>query len=252
MPLPMLVELVNGWGTVPRAQADARDRPSIDAFSAEHAAGGVDRRRPRAGRRRALSRLRRRRRRPSARGLVTELMTSCRIQPALGVAGDRIRPRWLVPRARDALLAAAAVTLHAQLVEHDPERLGTCASVTLRRRLRGRVAGRAPALLLGHVPEPRARRRLPPPQGGRLRVAQPGYGPGHGGRGRQRQRLPRARPRGSRPRRRPLSRARPLPGDGHRPGPARRAGRRHRLDVDGHDAVQPHPARARRARWPRR
>ena len=33
-----------------------------------------------------------------------------------------------MPRARDALLAAAAVTLHTQLVEHDPERLGTCAS----------------------------------------------------------------------------------------------------------------------------
>ena len=38
----------------------------------------------------------------------------------------------------------------------------------LRRRLRGRVAGRASTLLLGHVPEPRARRSLPPPQVHRL------------------------------------------------------------------------------------
>jgi len=60
--------------------------------------------------------------------LVTDLMTSSRISPALGVAGGRIRPEWLVPRARDAVLAAATVTLHTQLVEHDPERLGTCAS----------------------------------------------------------------------------------------------------------------------------
>ena len=57
-------------------------------------------------------------------------MTSCGIQPALGVAGDRIRAEWLVPRRRDAILAAAAVALHDQLVEHEPERLGTCASTS--------------------------------------------------------------------------------------------------------------------------
>ena len=38
MPMPMLVDLVNGWGTVPRAKADARDRPPIAAFTERHAA----------------------------------------------------------------------------------------------------------------------------------------------------------------------------------------------------------------------
>ena len=36
MRMPMLVELVNGWGTVPRAKAGDRDRPPV----AEFAGGG--------------------------------------------------------------------------------------------------------------------------------------------------------------------------------------------------------------------
>ena len=130
MPLPMLVDLVNGWGSVPRASADSRDRPPLAAFIERHAASGAgftdaalervaDRLYPVFAAGGAAERAR----------LVTDLMTRSRIQPALGVAGDRIRPRWLVARERDAILAAAAVTLHTQLVEHDPERLGTCASV---------------------------------------------------------------------------------------------------------------------------
>jgi predicted RNA-binding Zn ribbon-like protein len=129
LPLPLLVDLVNGWGSVPRAQADARDRPPIAAFTERHAGSEpgltdaaldrvADRLYPVFAAGGAAERAR----------LVSDLMTTTRIQPALGVAGDRIRPRWLVPRQRDALLAAAAVTLHAQLVEHEPERLGTCAS----------------------------------------------------------------------------------------------------------------------------
>ena len=43
-----------------------------------------------------------------------------------------------------------------------------------------------------------------------------------------------------------------LPRHGHRPRPARRADRRHRLDVDADDAVQPQPPAARRGRSPRR
>ena len=38
MPLPMLVDLVNGWGSVPRASADSRDRPPLAAFIERHAA----------------------------------------------------------------------------------------------------------------------------------------------------------------------------------------------------------------------
>ena len=71
----------------------------------------------------------------------------------------------------------------------------------------------------------------------------------------------RPRPRGAPPRRARGAprrggaggRAGALPLDRRRPRPARRADRRHRLDVDGHDAVQLHPARAlRRGRRGRR
>jgi predicted RNA-binding Zn ribbon-like protein len=131
MPMPMLVELVNGWGTIARAKAGARDRPAIAAFAELHGAAGAgltdaalervaDRLYPVFAADGAAERAR----------LVTDLMTSCNVQPALGVAGNRIRAEWLVPRQRDAILAAAAVALHGQLVEHEPERLGTCASTS--------------------------------------------------------------------------------------------------------------------------
>ena len=130
MPMSMLVDLVNGWGTVPRAKAEDRDRPPLAAFAEQHSVPGkglthaalervADRLYPVFAAESAAVRAR----------LVTDLLAGCRIQPALGAAGDRIRPRWLVPDKRDALLAAAAVALHGQLVEHEPERLGTCASV---------------------------------------------------------------------------------------------------------------------------
>ena len=125
MSMPMLVDLVNGWGAVPRAKAANRDRPPVAAF-----AGGAftdaaleraaDRLYPVFAADGAAERAR----------LVTDLLTSCRLQPALGVAGDRIQAEWLVARRRDALLAATAVALHRQLVEHEPERLGTCASTS--------------------------------------------------------------------------------------------------------------------------
>jgi predicted RNA-binding Zn ribbon-like protein len=131
MPMPMLVDLVNGWGTVPRSKAGDRDRPQITAFAERHGAAdaGVtdaalervaDQLYPVFAADGAAERAR----------LVTDLLTSCGVQPALGVAGDRIRAEWLVPRRRDALLAAGAVALHGQLVEHEPERLGTCASTS--------------------------------------------------------------------------------------------------------------------------
>ena len=125
MPMPTLVELVNGWGTVPRAKAADRDRPPVAAFAGGGFTDAVlervaDRLYPVFAAGGAAERAR----------LVSDLLTSCGVQPGLGVAGDdRIRAEWLVPRKRDALLAAAAVALHGQLVEHEPERLGTCASV---------------------------------------------------------------------------------------------------------------------------
>lgn len=133
MPVPMLVDVVNGWGTVPRARADDRERAAIadlldrHAVPPELAASCTDRVLERiadelyavfaasGGRERAR--------------LVNALLTKSGVRPALACAGSRIRPTWLVPRERDALLAAAAVALRHRLAEHDAERLGTCASI---------------------------------------------------------------------------------------------------------------------------
>jgi predicted RNA-binding Zn ribbon-like protein len=129
MPLPLLVDLVNGWGNVPRAKGGARKRPPIAAIAERLPASELsaatlervaDRLYPVFAADGAAERAR----------VVTDLLTSCQVQPALGADGDRIRASWLVPRKGDALLAAAAVALHHQLVEHEPERLGTCASTS--------------------------------------------------------------------------------------------------------------------------
>ena len=95
--------------------------------------------------------------------LVTALLADCDLRPALRADGDRVRPAWLVPRKRDALLAAAAVALHAQLAEHDHDRLGVCASSDCG-DVYVDISPRAHrSLLLRHLPEPRAGGRLPPP-----------------------------------------------------------------------------------------
>ena len=131
MPVATLVELVNGWGTVPRAKAGDRDRPPIAGFAERHGSAGTgltdaalervaDRLYPVFAADGAAERAR----------LATDLLTSCGVQPALGVAADRIQGEWRIPPRRDAVLAAAAVALHGQLVEHEPERLGTCASTS--------------------------------------------------------------------------------------------------------------------------
>jgi predicted RNA-binding Zn ribbon-like protein len=129
LPLPLLVDLVNGWGSVPRAKGGARKRPPLAAFAERLPASGLsaaalervaDQLYPVFAAGGAAERAR----------VVTDLLTSCRVQPALGADGDRIRASWLVPRKGDAFLAAAAVALHDQLVEHEPDRLGTCASTS--------------------------------------------------------------------------------------------------------------------------
>ena len=172
MPMPMLVDLVNGWGTVPRAKAGDRDRPPIAAFAERHGAAGagLHRRGARAGRRPALPRLRRRRRgraRPPRHRPADELRRPARAgrrrrpdpgrvarpAPARRAPGGR-RRRAARPARRARARAPGYLRLH-----------------QLRRRLRGCLAGRAPALLLGHLPEPRAGRRLPPPPAGGNRVA---------------------------------------------------------------------------------
>ena len=208
LPLPMLVDLVNGWGTVPRAKADARDRPPLAAFSRAQrrpAGGATDA---------ALERVADALYPVFAAGgsaerarLVTDLMTTARIQPALGVAGDRIRPRWLVPRKRDALPprppSRCTPSSSSTLPSAWDLRLGPAAATPSRTRHRARSAASA-----------RSRARTasasrPSAAAGRAAPrSAAGIWSGHGGRGRQRQRLPRARPRRPRPRPRPRTPAR--------------------------------------------
>jgi len=118
MPVDAVVELVNGWGSVPRARAAGRPCPSDGPASTAALVTLADRLYPVFAARTATERAR----------LVSVLMTECDLRPALRADGDHVRSAWLVPRKRDALPAAAAVALHAQLAAHDHDRLGVCAS----------------------------------------------------------------------------------------------------------------------------
>jgi predicted RNA-binding Zn ribbon-like protein len=129
MPVATLVELVNGWGSVPRASAGARARPPLREFTERHAvqvgtaavtAAALERTADDAYEVFAADDAAERAR------LVSDLLSRAGVRPALRVDGDGLRPAWLVPRPDDALPAAVAVALHAQLVRHGPERLGTC------------------------------------------------------------------------------------------------------------------------------
>ena len=142
MPMALLVDLVNGWGTAPRAAADGREAPP-PAWLAERYGvpvaleRGADRLQPVfAADPTALARVADRLYPVFAAdgageqaALVSDLLARTGVRPALGAAGGRVTAAWLVPRERDALLAAAAVGLRAQLAEHGPDRLGTCADV---------------------------------------------------------------------------------------------------------------------------
>ena len=118
MPVDAVVELVNGWGSVPRARAAGRPCPSDGPASTAALVTLADRLYPVFAARTASERAR----------VVNALMAECDLRPALRADGDRVRSAWLVPRKRDALPAAAAVALHAQLAAHDHDRLGVCAS----------------------------------------------------------------------------------------------------------------------------
>jgi predicted RNA-binding Zn ribbon-like protein len=154
MAVPMLVDLVNGWGTVPRARAADRPLASraalVEAYAApdEPVAHCIDEAVARVahGTDDALARV--------AHGtdddlvrvadelyavfaaaeaeerarLVTALLARCDVRPAARAVDGRIRPTWRVARQEDALLAAGGVALRAQLAEHHPARLGTCES----------------------------------------------------------------------------------------------------------------------------
>jgi len=122
MAITWLVDLVNGWGTEPRARAGGRARPP--RASLPGAPGADDDLERVADQLYPVFAV------PGdaeKAALVSDLLARSGVRPALAGVDGRIEPRWLVPRERDALLAAAAVALRGRLLEHGPDRLGTCA-----------------------------------------------------------------------------------------------------------------------------
>lgn len=133
LPLEALVDLVNGWGREPRREAGEAQQaypPRENLFAraglAHQVAAAVtdadlervaDLLHPVFAAADATDRAAR----------VTELLTVVDVRPALHSVGGTIQPSWLIPDGRDTILAAAATALHAQLVDHAPDRLGTCA-----------------------------------------------------------------------------------------------------------------------------
>jgi predicted RNA-binding Zn ribbon-like protein len=133
----VLVWLVNEWGSVPRAAAGEEQAPypDTDLLAALLAGSGVRDCPPAALTGPALRQVADQLHRAFAAadlgervGLVAGLLAQTGVTPALELtdAGDRPGATWRVPDARDALLAAAALTLRHQLAEHDPDRVGVC------------------------------------------------------------------------------------------------------------------------------
>lgn len=134
MPPATLVELVNGWGTAPRAArkddggedtylttAELFDRlgapSSVSRVLTDHALTAVaDRLHPVFATADATEQAR----------LITGLLDDTRVRPVLNVMAGHPHAGWIVDNAEDAVLASAAVTLRRYLAERGPGRLGVC------------------------------------------------------------------------------------------------------------------------------
>jgi predicted RNA-binding Zn ribbon-like protein len=135
----VLVWLVNEWGSVPRAAAreEQAPYPDTDLLAALLAGSGVRDCPPAALTGSALRQVADQLHRVFAAAdlgervaLVAGLLAQTGVTPALELTnpGDRPGATWRVSDARDALLAAAALTLRHQLAEHDPDRVGVCSA----------------------------------------------------------------------------------------------------------------------------
>lgn len=131
----VLVWLVNEWGSVPRAAAgeDETPYPDVGLLAALLAGSGVRSCPPELLTSQALRRVADRLHRVFAApdlgervGLVAGLLAETGVRPALDLAEGRPGETWLVEDAREALPAAAALTLRYQLAGHDPARIGVC------------------------------------------------------------------------------------------------------------------------------
>jgi predicted RNA-binding Zn ribbon-like protein len=126
LPLPALVDLVNGWGTVP-TRTGHRSVPPASALRDHIPAAGAA-----AGRADATAVADRlyavfAGTDPAERAdAVTAMLRETAVQPELATSDDGFTAAWRVPRSKDALLASAALALRDHCAAQ-PNRLGTCA-----------------------------------------------------------------------------------------------------------------------------
>jgi predicted RNA-binding Zn ribbon-like protein len=128
-----VVALVNGWGTVPRAEAGEQELPYPDLkevpklFAPGTGAGlrstalvaVADHLYPVFAAATPSQRVRR----------TTMLLKETGIRPTLRTGPHGVRADWTVDHPGDALVAAAAVTLRQHLADNNGERLGICTAV---------------------------------------------------------------------------------------------------------------------------
>ncbi len=130
LPVSDLVRLVNGWGTVPRAEAGeatlsfppgdelARSMglPESASPSDRELTAVADRLYPVFAADRPEERA----------AAVTTLLTETGVRPAVRADGPRVRAGWTTESRADIVLAAAAIALYGHLDRHQAGRLGTC------------------------------------------------------------------------------------------------------------------------------
>ena len=131
----VLVWLVNEWGSVPRAAAGEDEAPYPDTglLAALLAGSGIRSCPPELLTSQALTQVADRLHRVFAApdleariGLMTGLLAETGVRPGLDLADGRLGEIWLVEDAREALSAAAALTLRRQFARQDPDRVGVC------------------------------------------------------------------------------------------------------------------------------
>lgn len=116
MPMAAVVELVNDWGTVPRAARGDAGAPYPAASDTPARVRVADRLHPVFAEPDPAGRTR----------LVAALLRDARVRPTLSLDHGVPLAGWEADRGGDPLLAATAVALRAQLADHGAARLGRC------------------------------------------------------------------------------------------------------------------------------
>jgi len=132
--MPLIVDLVNGWASTPRARAGGRAPASVTELLHAHdlPAELADLLDDDGELERVADLVHRVFADPAparTSAVLSSLLAASQVRPALTVDDDgELRAAWDVPDPRKALLAAAAVTLRSELAARDPARFGTCAA----------------------------------------------------------------------------------------------------------------------------